>query len=444
MNFPVELIHTSASEAYVGTLTNLLSVEATLPPSEVSVKSKQGADRSSKEILNYGFRLTDALSRLTLNAHSRFSAVEAIARFVWMMGANDRLADIAFYSPNAKSFSDDGILVPGSSYGHRIFSAAPGIDQFKATIEGLRSDPLSRRAAVSVYQAEDAIRKNSGDVPCTFGFVFHVRDEKLHATVMMRSNNAHLLLPYNLFEFSLLAEVLASELGVGLGSIYYTAASMHLYAQDFSIAEQACREPILPLQMAPMPTNSLSSVQDLVKIEARLRQEAVSDEKLLALVTEGQESLPPYWTQFLYILALKNATIRNFELTHDVVSQLIESPLRECLRIEPLKSVAQSERGTNSLFDFLPGPKEVANAAELSLLNLINQIDDICLLKTREWEGQGLAPLTFEEQRMVRESAIGSLTGPIAIAAWDIEGTLQGVRTQLIALRSQAERLPFN
>ena len=99
----------------------------------------------------------------------------------------------------------------------------------------LRTNPTSRRAAISVYRAEDLAR-SSRDIPCLFGLMFHVRSGMLRPTVLMRANNAFGLLPYNLFEFSLLAEVVAAELALPLGPLIHNVISMHVYEPDFEAA----------------------------------------------------------------------------------------------------------------------------------------------------------------------------------------------------------------
>lgn len=52
----------------------------------------------------------------------------------------------------------------------------------------------------------------------------------------MRSNNVWTLLPYNIFEFTLLAEFMAADLGVALGTYHHHAVSMHLYANNLDEA----------------------------------------------------------------------------------------------------------------------------------------------------------------------------------------------------------------
>jgi thymidylate synthase len=48
----------------------------------------------------------------------------------------------------------------------------------------------------------------------------------------MRSNDVFLGLPYDVFNFTMLQELMAVELGIELGSYIHFAASLHLYETD--------------------------------------------------------------------------------------------------------------------------------------------------------------------------------------------------------------------
>jgi thymidylate synthase len=76
----------------------------------------------------------------------------AVARFVWMVSGDDRLADIRFYEEAVTYFSDNQISVPGSNYGTRLFQPRPGLNQIEGVIARLKEDPETRRAAAVVVE----------------------------------------------------------------------------------------------------------------------------------------------------------------------------------------------------------------------------------------------------------------------------------------------------
>lgn len=286
-----------------------------------------GADKvkdASNEYLAYRFEISNPRHRIVANEAYVLSLPVAVARFVWMISGNNRLADIAFYEPKVRDFTDDQIIVPGSSYGARIRQAHPGIDQLQAVIARLRDGRHSRRAAISIYQPTDAVR-DSKDIPCAFGLFFHIRDNNLHTQVIMRSNNATTLLPFNIFEFSLLAEVVAAECGVEMGPLSHYAASMHIFEKMRAFSERIVNEGggTRSVEMPKMPSDPtpLEEVRRLVHFEAdmRHRSEGVSDDTVEDEIDRVRSEFSSYWQQVALMLL---ATVVRKRCTADGIDVL--------------------------------------------------------------------------------------------------------------------------
>ena len=308
----------TANEAFYAVLQDLLNaplIEGTGP------KRLQG---SMKERLNLQFSWVSPLNRLI----DKLTLDTAVARFVWMMAANNRLSDIAFYEPRVSAFTDDELTVPGSSYGMRLRQSQPGVDQVKETIESLKENPNTRRAAMSIYHPIDTTRRESNDISCAFGFFFHNRSGCLHTTVLMRSNNALTLLPFNLFEFSMLAEVMAVETGLKLGEISYFSGSMHLFEKDTDRAEKRLNSKTLfnPQLMPEMPrdTSPLDELKKLGKLDADLRHAsaAIDYRSIEEWIDTIKETMTPYWAQF-GLLLLSNIAKRQDQQTLDLVRRYL-------------------------------------------------------------------------------------------------------------------------
>lgn len=332
-----------ADEAYAETLSRVLANgEVVTGGTSLSV----GAGKNSHELLNYSVVLSSPREKLVFNEVRRVYLPGAVARFVWMMAGSDRLADIAFYVEKVKDFSDDGIAVPGSSYGQRITRARPGLNQLEAVIGRLTEDPQSRRAAISVYQPEDAVRP-SCDIPCTFGLSYHIRRGKLYATTLMRSNNAFLLLPYNIFEFSLLAEAVAAELNVPLGGLTHYALSMHIYEHEVAKSREVIagykrlsgvkRDPVPEI---PAGSKPLEQIKNLVILEAELRHasEGLSGSNIEEWLAKAEGKLDSYWKQFYYLLLLHVVSYKCGLLRSDLVQRSIALETLESVIEEPWKS----------------------------------------------------------------------------------------------------------
>jgi len=254
------------------------------------------------EVLNQASVLTDIRSRIPANSQSTFSLRTALARTLWHLSGRSDLESIAYYEPRAEKYSDDGLTLAGSNTGARILGRAGSqVNQLEGLIDRLSEDGATRRAAMTIWQPEDAKRR-SVDIPCAMAFVCHVRDERLLTTVIMRSNNATRLLPYNLFEFSFMAELIATELSVQPGPYWHQSISMHILDPDRGQAEAMINAEVNPCtRMDPMPAfpSPLGQIQTLARCEELLRQGA---DFRSPEVMQASERLNPYWLGLLSIL----------------------------------------------------------------------------------------------------------------------------------------------
>jgi hypothetical protein len=269
-----------------------------------------GGARPSIEILNQQLCQLDPRQRVFAPTEGSFNVAVAVARFVWHMGASSALSAIAFYEPRAHLFSDDGEVLPGSNSGARLFGGATGIDQIRGIVSRIRADGSSRRAAAVVWRPEDALRQ-SRDIPCTMAMTCHCRGGELITTVNMRSNNAVRLLPYNLFEYTMLAELIAAELDVEVGPYWHSVSSLHVFDEEIDTARAISSSPVDPSGKSAMPEiprgeGALEQVSQLVDSEAQLRAAVTARDwrALSELITRAQTTLPDYWFGLFCALGL--------------------------------------------------------------------------------------------------------------------------------------------
>lgn len=179
----------------------------------------------------------------------RFMAAEAY----WILSGNDKLANIAPYNSRITQFSDDGVVFAGA-YGPRY------VAQRQYVVDTLKRDLDSRQATITIWQPNPAPSK---DIPCTVALNFMVRDSKLHLHAFMRSSDAWLGVPYDVFNFTMMACDIAAMLNttrdepIVPGVLFLTMASSHLYLTNLDLATQqqvlACpaRDPGLDGQVLP-------------------------------------------------------------------------------------------------------------------------------------------------------------------------------------------------
>jgi len=155
----------------------------------------------------------------------------AVGELLWYLSGSDKLKDIVQYGKFWEQISDDGETL-NSAYGYRIFKKFD-FDQFNYVKALLKRDPLSRQAIIHIKDAVDTIDYPTKDVPCTVALQYHIRDNKLHATTFMRSNDIWLGFPYDVFAFTSFQTLLAMQLGVEIGEYTHIAGSLHLYERNW-------------------------------------------------------------------------------------------------------------------------------------------------------------------------------------------------------------------
>lgn len=266
------------------------------------------------ELENFQFTLTNPLDRITINPENPLNVIASIGRFTWLMAGNDRLEDIAFYQDLVRKFSDDGLTVPGSNYGKRIFNPLPGIDQVQNVIEMLKKDPNSRRTIIPIWNPQDSDRLESKDIPCAFGISFLIRNNELHMTLMMRSNYGLRLLPVNIFEFTLIGEIVARELEIEFGKYIHYSISMHICEQDVPKVEKWLESPSefiqsgtrLAMPKMPLVPSPLKQAKLLAKLEAALRNKTVllDASHVYEHLANAEKELEPYWFEFFKVLCI--------------------------------------------------------------------------------------------------------------------------------------------
>lgn len=191
----------------------------------------------TRELLGVSFELTNPRCRLTTIPERNWSSALAVAEFLWHLRGDTSVAPLAFYTPRWRSFADPDGEVRGSCYGARIFGAMDGHRAQWGAVKSLLQKDINSRRAVLNLRNETDVSKETKDMSCTNSLQFIVRQGKLCAFANMRSNDVIWGVPYDLFLFTCLQELMAIELGLELGSYYHYSASMHVYERHYQLAD---------------------------------------------------------------------------------------------------------------------------------------------------------------------------------------------------------------
>lgn len=268
-----------------------------------------------REKLACKFTITNPLDRLPYVPSRKFSATYVIAELLWYLSAEDRTDWISNYSSFWNKISDDGTTA-NSAYGARIFKPHPRIaggtfSQWDYIKEELKNDPDSRRAVVHIRSPWDSVKAKL-DVPCTLSLQFFVRDDSLHLVAHMRSSDLILGIAYDVPAFTLMQELMAKELGVGMGTYTHVSNSLHIYERHFEMVEDMIsKDSILEAvgnhrSSGPMPEMpSMPPTDTLYNIESQLRVANNLEEinGIVKLASENDDCSADYWVDWVKILA---------------------------------------------------------------------------------------------------------------------------------------------
>lgn len=153
--------------------------------------------------------------------------------------------------------TEDGELGPVYGAQWRHWQGADGqvYDQVLALVESLKTNPNSRRHIINGWNVAllpDESKKpwqNAADglmalPPCHLLYQFYVADNKLSASLYIRSNDLFLGNPYNTASLAFLTHMLAQQCDLDVGEIVISIGDAHIYSNHFEqVKEQLSRTP---------------------------------------------------------------------------------------------------------------------------------------------------------------------------------------------------------
>lgn len=209
--------------------------------------------KTIKELRPVSVEFFNPLRRVTFLRGRRINPFFQLAESLWIISGHCDVAFLDLFNSNMKSFSDDGVYF-NASYGERIRSFGKNdlhrviynpVDQLEDVYMKLTSDKDSRQAVIVISHPQFdnssyTVGENGKDIACNLVITFKIRNNKLHMMVFNRSNDILWgLFGANLCQFSTLQELLATWLGVEVGSYHQVTDSLHLYTDTYGSSENA-------------------------------------------------------------------------------------------------------------------------------------------------------------------------------------------------------------
>tara|TARA_R100000541_G_scaffold18945_1_gene28854 strand:- start:1793 stop:2440 length:648 start_codon:yes stop_codon:yes gene_type:complete len=183
----------------------------------------------TRALFNVGFTIIDPLANRIQNEERQWNLKYAEAEWQWYLSGDRNISKLGeIYGkipPIWKRMADEDGNV-NSNYGWQWQRN----HQLDNIIAMLKSNPETRQAAISIYDAKEI---NDGyyqnDTPCTYAVQFTILNNKLNMSVVMRSNDLWYGFCNDQYCFSELQRYVAMRIDKEVGEYYHFAHNLHLY-----------------------------------------------------------------------------------------------------------------------------------------------------------------------------------------------------------------------
>jgi thymidylate synthase len=297
------------------------------------IASQPSRNGPTKELLRSVFEVEDPLARWVCSRSPALNPALAIIEVLAMFGARQDVEFFRFWSKKYEEFNGPGPTYNGS-YGYRLRHRF-GLDQLERAASALRSVPESRQIVLQIWSGSTDLPNEDGsprlsDVPCNLLSMVKIRDGRLEWSQILRSNDLFRGVPYNFVQFTILQEVLAGWVGVGIGSYVHWSDSLHVYESDvrhFTNVVQRQASPHLPHIPIDQPT-SRSAIAKVIQLADELRSASVGVERVHQI---GQlEDLPLPYRDWVRVLASEAARHRGEgERMQEIRDTIADGALRQ-------------------------------------------------------------------------------------------------------------------
>jgi len=265
------------------------------------------------ELLHAILEVQDPRQRWVVSRRPALNPAFAIAEIIWLLAGSNDAAALNYWFPALPKYAGAGPTYPGA-YGRRLRGHF-GVDQLRRACDVLTATPDSRQVLLQIWDPrvdlpEQAGTPSSEDIPCNVCAMLKLREGRLEWTQVMRSSDIYRGLPYDLFQFTFLQELLAGWLGVNVGSYCHWSDSLHVYRK--ATQELRCEEDATQV----LDTDSLTGVsgsEDLFRelyrrlVELTRPDLSAANVLDLSVLTEGSAA----HQNLLRILAAESARRRN-------------------------------------------------------------------------------------------------------------------------------------
>ncbi len=200
-----------------------------------------------KELLFHNMIIKDPYDLHISVPARKFNHEYAVAEWLWYLSRSPNVKNIGKMASIWNDIKDRQSQVE-SNYGSYLYHkpgmvlGCMGPSQWEWVINELMMDKDSRRATIVINQPYHK-HKNSKDYPCTQYLHFFIRDNMLHMSANMRSNDAVFGFCNDVYTFCLTQQMMWNEMvlvypGLKMGHYYHSAGSFHIYERHFPMMKK--------------------------------------------------------------------------------------------------------------------------------------------------------------------------------------------------------------
>tara|TARA_R100000654_G_scaffold71224_1_gene101977 strand:- start:4573 stop:5214 length:642 start_codon:yes stop_codon:yes gene_type:complete len=184
----------------------------------------------TKALYNQIFTILDTNNKIVKTPARGFKLDYAEKEWEWYLSKNRNATEIAKVAKIWYNHMDERGYV-NSNYGWQWSRN----NQLEYAIKELKSNKYSRRAVISIYDGKEH-DGYSKDTPCTLSIQFYytVDSDKLHMTVLMRSNDLWFGFCNDAYCFLKLHELVANSLNSEQGFYTHYAHNLHIYERHYN------------------------------------------------------------------------------------------------------------------------------------------------------------------------------------------------------------------
>ena len=199
-----------------------------------------------KELLFHNMIIKDPYDLHISVPARKFNHKYAVTEWLWYLSRSPSVNNIGKMASIWNDIKDRQSQVE-SNYGSYLYNKPKTewgywASQWDWVIHELKSDKDSRRATIAINQPYHK-HANSKDYPCTQYLHFFIRENKLHMSANMRSNDAVFGFCNDVYTFCLTQQMMWNELvlcypELKMGHYYHSAGSFHVYERHFHLVKE--------------------------------------------------------------------------------------------------------------------------------------------------------------------------------------------------------------